>query len=135
MRRILMLSRLILAVLLLAAGPAVAQQKSGGQRLFIIFFKPWSADLGKNSLKLVQQAAAAGKAIPLSHVTVLGYADTEGSTKANLDLTQQRVDVVRAALVRAGYPGDQISVKAQGSVAPIGDAQESRRVEITIRAP
>ena len=134
MCRILMLSRLILAVLLLATGPAVAQQKSG-QRLFIIFFKPWSADLGKNSLKVVQQAAAAAKAIPLSQVTVLGYADTEGSTKANLDLTQQRVDVVRGALVRAGYPGDQISVKAQGSVAPIGDAQESRRVEITIRAP
>ena len=134
MRRILMLSRLVLAVLLLAAGPAAAQHK-GGQRLFIIFFKPWSADLGKTSLKVVEQAATAAKAIPLSQVTVLGYADTEGSTKANMDLTQQRVDTVRAALVRAGYPGDQISVKAQGSVAPVGDAQESRRVEITIRAP
>jgi outer membrane protein OmpA-like peptidoglycan-associated protein len=45
------------------------------------------------------------------------------------------VDVVRDALVRAGYPKDDISAKAQGSVTPIGDAQESRRVEITIRAP
>jgi outer membrane protein OmpA-like peptidoglycan-associated protein len=83
----------------------------------------------------VQDAATAAKAIRLSHVTVLGYADTEGSTKANMDLTQQRVNVVRDALVRAGYPKDDISVKAQGSVTPVGDSQESRRVEITIRAP
>lgn len=113
----------------------MAQHKGHGQRLFMVFFKPWSADLGKTSQKVVLDAAAAAKAIPLSHVTVLGYADTEGSAKANLDLTRQRVDVVRDALVRAGYPKDDISVKAQGSVKPIGDAQESRRVEITIRAP
>lgn len=120
--------------------PALAQHKGvqkreSDQRLFMVFFKPWSADLGKTSLKVVQDAAATAKAIPLSHVTVLGYADTEGSAKANLDLTKQRVRVVREALVRAGYPKDDISVKAEGSVAPIGDAQESRRVEITIRAP
>jgi outer membrane protein OmpA-like peptidoglycan-associated protein len=140
MRRFLMFFlSLVMLTPMLIGGPAFAQQeahhKSGGQRLFIVFFKPWSADLGKTSLKVVQDAAAAAKAIPLSHVTVLGYADTEGSAKANLDLTQQRVRVVREALVRAGYPKDDISVKAEGSVAPIGDAQESRRVEITIRAP
>ena len=137
MRRFLML---FLSLLVLTASPALAQQKGaqkkeGDQRLFLVFFKPWSADLSKTSLKSVQDAAAAAKAIPLSHVTVLGYADTEGSAKANLDLTKQRVNVVRDALVRAGYPKDDISVKAEGSVAPIGDAQESRRVEITIRAP
>ena len=135
MRRFLMffLSFLMLTPMSIG-GPAFAQQK-GGQRLFIVFFKPWSADLSKTSLKVVQDAATAAKAIKLSHVTVLGYADTEGSAKANLDLTQQRVEVVRDALVRAGYSKDDISVKAQGSVTPIGDAQESRRVEITIRAP
>ena len=137
MRRFLML---FLSLLVLTASPALAQQKGaqkkeGDQRLFLVFFKPWSADLSKTSLKSVQDAAAAARAIPLSHVTVLGYADTEGSAKANLDLTKQRVNVVRDALVRAGYPKDDISVKAQGSVTPIGDAQESRRVEITIRAP
>ena len=137
MRRFLML---FLSLLVLTASPALAQQKGaqkkeGDQRLFLVFFKPWSADLSKTSLKSVQDAAAAAKAIPLSHVTVLGYADTEGSAKANLDLTKQRVNVVRDALVRAGYPKDDISVKAQGSVTPVGDSQESRRVEITIRAP
>jgi outer membrane protein OmpA-like peptidoglycan-associated protein len=137
MRRFLMF---FLSLLMLTAGPALAQhkgaqKKEGDQRLFMVFFKPWSSDLSKTSQKVVQDAAAAAKAIPLSHVTVLGYADTEGSAKANLDLTKERVRVVREALVRAGYPKDDISVKAEGSVAPIGDAQESRRVEITIRAP
>ena len=140
MRRFLMLFlSLLMLTPMLIGGPGVAQQgapqKGGGQRLFIVFFKPWSADLSKTSLKMVQDAATAAKAVKLSHVTVLGYADTEGSAKANLDLTQQRVEVVRDALVRAGYSRDDISVKAQGSVTPIGDAQESRRVEITIRAP
>jgi outer membrane protein OmpA-like peptidoglycan-associated protein len=132
MRRFLML---FLSLLMLTASPALAQQKGNDQRLFMVFFKPWSSDLSKTSLTVIRNAAAAAKAIPLSHVTVLGYADTEGSAKANLDLTNQRVRVVRDALVRAGYSKDDISVKAQGSVAPIGDAQESRRVEITIRAP
>src|SRR5690348_17537486 len=90
-----------------------AQKKEGEQRLFMVFFKPWSADLSKTSLKVVQDAATAAKAVPLSHVTVLGYADTEGSAKANLDLTKERVRVVREALVRAGYPKDDISVKAE----------------------
>jgi outer membrane protein OmpA-like peptidoglycan-associated protein len=136
MRRFLMpfLSLLMLTPILIG-GPALAQHKGTAQRLFIVFFKPWSADLSKTSQKVVQDAAAAAKAVRLSHVTVLGYADTEGSAKANLDLTQQRVEVVRDALVRAGFPKDDISVKAQGSVTPIGDSQESRRVEITIRAP
>ncbi len=66
---------------------------------------------------------------------MLGYADMEGSAKANLDLTKKRVDNVRQALVRDGYPRDQISVLPFGSVKPIGDSQESRRVEITIRTP
>ena len=99
MRRFLML---FLSLLMVTAGPVFAeqgaQQKGGGQRLFIVFFKPWSSDLSKTSLKMVQDAATAAKAVKLSHVTVLGYADTEGSAKANLDLTQQRVEVVRDAL-------------------------------------
>jgi outer membrane protein OmpA-like peptidoglycan-associated protein len=132
MRRFLML---FLSLLMLTAGPSLAQQKGNNERLFMVFFKPWSSDLSKVSSTVIRNAAAAAKAIPLSHVTVLGYADTEGSAKANLDLTNQRVQVVRDALVRAGYPKDDISVKAQGSVTPIGDSQESRRVEITIRAP
>lgn len=103
--------------------------------LFLIFFQPWSAELSANDEKIIREAVSEAKATPQSHVTLLGYADMEGSSKANLDLAKQRVMAVRQALVRDGYPGDEITVKPFGSVKPMGDSQESRRVEITIRAP
>ena len=125
---------LFLAFLLLWAAPAAQAQKPH-HNLFLVFFQPWSSDLDASNTKIIQAAAKQAKAIAQSHVTVLGYADTEGSAKANLDLAKQRVETVRQALVHAGYPDDEITVKPVGSVPPMGDAQESRRVEITIRAP
>lgn len=103
--------------------------------LYLLFFKPWSAELTPNNQKIIQTAAAKAKTMPQSQVTVLGYADMEGSSKANLDLTKNRVTAVKQALVRDGFPEDRITVKPFGSVKPIGDSQESRRVEITIRTP
>jgi outer membrane protein OmpA-like peptidoglycan-associated protein len=124
----------VLVSVCLFSGMALAAEQSRPP-LFLIFFKPWSADLGANNEKIIQTAVAKAKSLPQSHVTVLGYADMEGSAKTNLDLAKKRVDTVRQALVRDGYPRDQISVLPFGSVKPIGDSQESRRVEITIRTP
>ena len=132
MRRALLLALLVLWI---APPAAQAEPPHRSPGLFLVFFQPWSADLDASNAKIVQAAAKQAKAIAQSHVTVLGYADTEGSAKANLDLAKQRVETVRQALVHAGYPDDEITVKPIGSVPPMGDAQESRRVEITIRAP
>ena len=138
---------LVLAALLAAAitAPAAAQTSSPMHAaampakpkppLYLIFFQPWSAEITPHSMKIIEHAVAKAKATPLSHVNVLGYADMEGSAKANLDLTKNRVEAVRAKLVQAGYPKDSITVRPFGSVQPIGDPQESRRVEITITAP
>jgi len=132
MRRILLLALSFLWIVPLAVQ---AELPHKGPGLFLVFFQPWSSDLDAGNRKIVEAAAAQAKKVAQSHVTVLGYADTEGSAKANLDLAKQRVETVRQALVHAGYPDDEITVKPVGSVPPMGDAQESRRVEITIRAP
>jgi outer membrane protein OmpA-like peptidoglycan-associated protein len=128
---------LFLALLFLWTVPPAAQAEPPHHNpgLFLAFFQPWSSDLDASNRKIVEAAAAQAKKIAQSHVTVLGYADTEGSAKANLDLAKQRVETVRRALVHAGYPDEDITVKPVGSVPPMGDAQESRRVEITIRTP
>jgi outer membrane protein OmpA-like peptidoglycan-associated protein len=132
MRRILLLA---LSFLWIAPLAAKAEPTHHAPGLFLAFFQPWSSDLDASNRKIVEAAAAQAKKTAQSHVTVLGYADTEGSAKANLDLAKQRVETVRLALVHAGYPNDEITVKPVGSVPPMGDAQESRRVEITIRTP
>jgi len=125
---------LLLPILLMTSVAAVAADQ-GRSNLFLIFFQPWSAKLDAGNQKMIQTAVTKAKTIPQSQVTVLGYADMEGSAKANLDLTKSRVDAVKQMLVRDGFPEDRITVKPFGSVKPIGDSQESRRVEITIRAP
>jgi outer membrane protein OmpA-like peptidoglycan-associated protein len=124
---------LISAFLTMSATAIAAEQSR--PPLFLIFFKPWSAELDAGNQKMIQAAAAKAKATRQSHITVLGYADMEGSAKANLDLTKQRVETVRQSLIRDGYPDAKITVEPFGSVKPIGDSQESRRVEITIRTP
>ena len=122
---------LVLSILWMSTAAVAADRPP----LFLIFFKPWSAELDAGNQKMIAAAVTKAKSIPQSHVTVLGYADMEGSSKANLDLTKNRVDAVKRFLVRDGFPEDRISVMPFGSVKPIGDSQESRRVEITIRAP
>ena len=75
---------------------------------------------------------------PGVNIELQGHTDNQGSGKLNLELSQKRVDVVKAYLVEQGIESLRISGKGFGGTRPIAsNASEetrklNRRVEFTI---
>jgi len=67
-----------------------------------------------------------------------GHTDNQGSSKANLALSQERVDAVKRYLVAMGISKDRVKTKAFGGSQPLSNemTQEARsmnrRVEMRI---
>jgi OOP family OmpA-OmpF porin len=67
-----------------------------------------------------------------------GHTDNQGSSKANLTLSQDRVDAVKKYLVQKGISKNRIQTKAFGGTQPLGNELTSearvknRRVEMRI---
>jgi outer membrane protein OmpA-like peptidoglycan-associated protein len=86
------------------------------------------------SAQLLQSCAKSGRAPKLE---VAGYSDNVGSESANLELSKERADAVRAYLVKAGVPADALVAHGYGNVRPVAsNATESgrfsnRRIEFT----
>jgi outer membrane protein OmpA-like peptidoglycan-associated protein len=104
----------------------------------IINFPTNSADIPAIS-KTLLQAAVAIKQLPAGTVIEIGgYTDNTGDPAANLQLSQQRADAVRAALVQAGDDPSMLVAKGYGSAKPVAgnDTLEgrlrNRRIEYRI---
>jgi outer membrane protein OmpA-like peptidoglycan-associated protein len=105
-----------------------------GQRS-IVFFTGSSAQLDDAAKAVVVGAADWAKRHPDMPVVVASYADPYGSAQANAAFTRLRAQAVIDALVADGVPPARIQRQDIGSVGFQLDAQESRRVEITIGHP
>jgi outer membrane protein OmpA-like peptidoglycan-associated protein len=72
---------------------------------------------------------------------VVGHTDRSGSASRNLDLSRQRAESVKAALVELGADRDRIQTDGLGDTSPITDNQTAearhlnRRVEIYLIGP
>jgi hypothetical protein len=117
----------------IAAGrPAMVQ----GEPLVILFEK------GQNSLTAADRAAiqrllANQKPGPAKKILVLGYSDGRGDPRKNIQLSQQRADTVRKAVLRAsGADPQYVLAFGRGAETPVGDDRQAngrarnRRVEI-----
>ena len=75
---------------------------------------------------------------PNVKIELAGHTDNQGSSKLNLQLSQERVDVVKLYLTEHGIEGKRIKGKGYGGTKPVAsNASEetrklNRRVEITI---
>jgi outer membrane protein OmpA-like peptidoglycan-associated protein len=71
-------------------------------------------------------------------MTVVGHTDSLGTDVYNLELSLQRANAVRSALVEAGVSPDALTVEGAGSTAPIApnDTEEgrsqNRRIEVEV---
>lgn len=67
-----------------------------------------------------------------------GYTDNTGDAAANLELSQQRADAVRAYLIEQGIAGERLVATGYGDANPIGDnetaegREQNRRTEFTV---
>jgi outer membrane protein OmpA-like peptidoglycan-associated protein len=108
----------------------------------IINFPTNSAEIPPTGKTLLQHAATAFKQLPSGTVVeVAGYTDNTGDAAANVQLSQQRADAVRAALVSAGVDPSMLVAKGYGSANPVAtnDTLEgkfrNRRIEYRIVKP
>lgn len=128
MRRLIAASLLIAPALLALGGCQTAPQ---GRR-FVIFFKPWSAELDEAASGVAAGAADWARQRPAARVTVAAYADPEGTKEANAELVRTRAQHVFEALVRNGLPATRIARLEAGQVGYQIDSQESRRAVVTV---
>jgi outer membrane protein OmpA-like peptidoglycan-associated protein/uncharacterized protein YidB (DUF937 family) len=108
----------------------------------IINFPTGSADIPAAGKALLQQAAGAFKQLPPGTVVEIGgYTDNTGDPAANVQLSQQRAEAVRAALVQAGVDPGMLVAKGYGSASPVAgnDTLEgrfrNRRIEYRVIKP
>jgi len=123
-----------------------AQAKSPGDpEQYVLYFDFASAKLSSVARPVVGQAAEAiRKTVAkgnFSHVKVIGYADTVGSTEGQDRLSLRRANAVRDEMVRNGIDGDVIKIEGRGKLEPevlTGDQVKNprnRRARIVIFRP
>jgi OmpA-OmpF porin, OOP family len=108
----------------------------------IINFPTNGADIPAVSRTLLQHAGSAMKQLPPGTVIeIAGYTDNTGDPVANMQLSQQRAEAVRAALVEDGVDPGMLVAKGYGSASPIAgnDTLEgrfrNRRIEYRVVKP
>lgn len=105
---------------------------------FIVFFGFNKSNLTADAQKVVAEAAAAAAQLNADKVVVVGHADTVGSPRYNMELSERRAETVRAELVRQGVKADRIATSGRGEgdlMVQTGDnvrEPQNRRASITI---
>jgi OmpA-OmpF porin, OOP family len=104
-----------------------------------IMFHKGKATIEPDSMKIVQAVAQVLKEhANIQGIEVGGHASTEGQEKANLTLTQQRVDSVVGELVKLGVEKNRMVAQGYGEYCPVdagtseASLEKNRRVEFKI---
>jgi outer membrane protein OmpA-like peptidoglycan-associated protein len=105
-----------------------------------VIFPSGKAELLPSSRrKLSEVAAALASDNDNSKISVEGHTDSSGSDEANRELSLERANAVRDALVSHGVSAERISVQGFGETRPIADnasqagRANNRRVEIVLQ--
>jgi outer membrane protein OmpA-like peptidoglycan-associated protein len=127
---------------------AKASERTGGDEMLDALAERLHADVMFRTNDASMEADVAGKLEELGKLLALhgelevqlhGFADPRGSSEKNLELSLERANAVREALIRGGAAPEQIQLSAHGSdltTAPKGDLEAyawERRVSLSIR--
>jgi OmpA-OmpF porin, OOP family len=99
-------------------------------------FATGSATLNATAEASLRMTAASLLTQPAVRLEVAGYTDDTGSQAVNERLSQARAESVRAFLVSAGVPADQLTARGYGPADPIASNDTpagralNRRVEL-----
>ena len=106
-----------------------------------VLFDTGKATLRPESNDQIENAAKVLKAFPKLKIKVGGYTDNVGKPESNMKLSQERADVMKAAIEKAGAPAGSIEkAEGYGETNPIAsndtDAgkQQNRRIAIRVTA-
>jgi len=100
--------------------------------LATVYFESGSAALLPDADPALADTVKALAADPGKRVLLSGYHDSTGDPVMNAELAKQRAKAVRAALLVAGIPLNQVLMRKPESTTGTGTEREARRVEIRI---
>ena len=100
--------------------------------LATVFFDSGSAALQADADPALAETVKALAADPAKRVLLSGYHDATGDPAMNAELAKQRAKAVRAALLVAGIPLNQVLLRKPESTTGTGTEREARRVEIRL---
>jgi outer membrane protein OmpA-like peptidoglycan-associated protein len=111
-----------------------------GQKIALnnVFFEQSKSVMLPASYPELDRMAAILVENPKVEIRIDGHTDNQGDAKKNMELSQQRVDVVKNYLSSKGISAKRISTKAYGGTRPIASNTKeetrklNRRVEFTI---
>ncbi|MDW3215857.1 MAG: fasciclin domain-containing protein [Ilumatobacteraceae bacterium] len=102
-----------------------------------ILFEPSSAVLSESAIPIIDRVADDALSFGGISITVEGHTDSDGQAIENLQLSQNRAEAVRAALIERGLSPEAVDAVGFGSDRPIvvegvEDKNASRRVEFRV---
>lgn len=117
-----------------------AKQTNNGIVLTLgdVLFETSKAELQPGAFRTIQKVADFLLKNPKRNVLIEGYTDSRGSDEFNQQLSENRANSVRSALVDDEVPRERITIKGYGKRFPVAGndtaagQQQNRRVEITI---
>jgi len=113
--------------------PAMATEQPASPQPASIFFDVDVTTPPAGSMQQLQALADFAKANPGKRLSVSGFHDKNGDAAHNKALAQGRGDAVKALLIEAGVPGEQIDVLVpDNSVGDQGDDRTARRVDVSV---
>jgi outer membrane protein OmpA-like peptidoglycan-associated protein len=119
-------------------GDALAAQPAAPE-VFILYFRTGTTELVPDSAAQLPEIIETVIARTAPDVSVVGHTDRAGSDALNKQLSLDRAESVRDALVDAGLTIDRIEVTSHGENNPLIETADgvseprNRRVEVTVR--
>jgi outer membrane protein OmpA-like peptidoglycan-associated protein len=103
-----------------------------------VYFRSGKYDINDNTSQILDQAAAIMTKYSTAKFSISGYADSTGSAKRNLQLTDDRANAVKNYLVSKGVSESNLTAKGYGEENPIASNRtkagraKNRRVEVKL---
>ena len=123
--------------------PGVATVRETDSTVTIVLdetvFDAAAGGLSATGRSTLQTTAASLTSVPNASVRVEGYSDSTGNVTNDQRASEQRAEVVRAALIVGGVTSDRLTSAGYGAARPIGDnttpegRSKNRRAEIVVR--
>ncbi len=130
-----MLRRFFVLSGILLLGACAAPYDPSPAKLYTVFFEPDSDVVNALGRGVVAQAASDMTGKQGTRLSVVGYADRNGTAEANLELSKRRAAAVAKLLVDAGAPEAKVFSAGRGEELLVSEPNYGRRVVIELYHP
>ena len=116
------------------AGSGVVAEDRAGRPVLVVFFDVGKSDVSNDLAGASAAVKTYADTHPDARLSVSGYNDPTGDAAANAELSKNRAEQVKAALVAAGFAADRIDLDKPVAATDTSETYAAaRRVEVTVK--